>query len=193
YEAEMLAQFPAAFHHYAQRRVGAAGIRYLPRTAFVRQDGGDIVLRGRDGGGEYRLPSDLTLLCLGVKPSPMALETNIYGQIKSGGDTLDSLFAAGDCARFDGPGANTRSAQVALRKGQTAAGNILANRLGKPMQTYDYREQGYLVSLGPHDAIGWIDQPDNIITGITAATVKAAVEKRYDGLLAGIYAPILLS
>ncbi len=144
-----------------------------------------MVLRCRDGTDEYRLPSQLTLLFPGVKPTPVPLMTNCFGQVSAEGEILDRIFAAGDCARFEGRGANTMSAQVALRKGKVVAGNLLRQGVGKEMRPYAYVEHGYFVSLGPNDGIGWLGSKDNIITGHSAAATKTAIEKQYDLLLAG--------
>ena len=146
-----------------------------------------IVLSGRDGETEFRLPSHLSLLFLGVKPNPFPIETNAFGQVIGAGELLDRIFAAGDCARFAGAGANTLSAQVAVRKGKTVAGNILRQGNRDPkMEPYDYEEQGYFVSLGPSDGIGWLDSKENIITGVSALTIKKAAEAQYSLLLSGI-------
>lgn len=186
YERDILGQFPARFRAYAYERMARASIDYLPATAFVRQEDGTIVLWDRDKNSEYRLASNLTLSFLGTKPAPFPLEANNHGQALVGGAVLEQIFAAGDCARFAGAGANTLSAQVAIRKGRTVAANILAHHRSSPLRPYDYAEQGYFVSLGPKDGVGWLETPDNILTGLAATTVKAAIEKQYDLLLAGI-------
>ncbi len=186
YERDVLGQFPARFRAYAYGRMARADIDYLPETAFVRQEDGGIVLLDRGKNSEYRLPSDLTLSFLGTKPNPFPLEANCHGQAIVGGKVLERIFAAGDCVRFAGAGANTLSAQVAIRKGRTVAANILAHHHAGPLRPYGYAEQGYFVSLGPGDCVGWLETPDNILTGLAAATVKAAIEKQYGLLLAGI-------
>ncbi|CAG0997162.1 hypothetical protein GPROT1_03540 [Gammaproteobacteria bacterium] len=54
------------------------------------------------------------------------------------------------------------------------------------MLPYDYAEQGYFVSLGPSDAIGWLGNQDNILTGLSAVTLKKAAEAQYGLLLSGV-------
>lgn len=184
YESRVLGQFPRRFHDHVADLMREEGIEYLPGTAFKRQDGDAIVLARRDTAEEFRLPSCLSLVFLGVKPHPFPVETNAFGQAVAVGETLDRIFAAGDCSHFAGQGANTLSAQVAVRKGKTVAENLL--RQGRGMVAYDYAEQGYVVSLGPSDAIGWLGSPENIITGLAAVSVKKAAEAQYDLLLAGI-------
>ncbi|HUL11936.1 MAG TPA: FAD-dependent oxidoreductase [Methylococcaceae bacterium] len=187
YGQRVLDQFPEVFHEYALERMRREGIEFFPNTVFQRQEDDMIVLSGRDGETEFRLPSHLSLLFLGVKPNPFPIETNAFGQVIGAGELLDRIFAAGDCARFAGAGANTLSAQVAVRKGKTVAGNILRQGNRDPkMEPYDYEEQGYFVSLGPSDGIGWLDSKENIITGVSALTIKKAAEAQYSLLLSGI-------
>lgn len=186
YEAEILGQFPERFRLYAYDKMARAGIEYVPDSAFIRQQDDTIVLAHRPSGTEFRLPSYLSLLFLGVRPNPFRIEANAFGQAIVNGASLDRVFTAGDCTRFAGTGANTLSAQVAVKKGGTVAANILALGRSAPMQAYDYVEQGYVVSLGPRDGIGWWQSPENIITGLPAAIIKASAEKQYDLLLGGL-------
>ena len=191
YEQRVLGQFPDCFYHYALERMLRESIEYFPSSAFLRQEDDVMVIRRRDGNDEYRLPSQLTLLFPGVKPTPVPIMTNRFGQVLAKGEILDRIFAAGDCARFEGAGANTLSAQVALRKGKAVASNLLCRAAGQEMRPYVYAEHGYFVSLGPNDGIGWLETKENILTGHSAAVIKTAIEKQYDLLLAGIdtYAP----
>lgn len=187
FEQSVLGQLPRHFHDYVCERLRREGIEYLPNTAFLRQENEDIVLAHRDGKGEFRLPSHLTLQFLGVKPAPVPIETNCFGQVIADGEVLPQIFAAGDCAHFEGTGANVLSAQVAIRKGKLVAGNIHRQRAaGSRMRSYGYTEKGYIVSLGPLDAIGWLDRTENMITGLRALTLKKAAETQYDLLLGGI-------
>jgi NADH dehydrogenase len=187
YEAHVLGQFPPRFDGYAQERMAAAGIDYWPNTALLRQEGETLVLANRQGGPEISVPSQFSLQCLGVRPSPLLIEANCYGQAQVLGEIFDRVFAAGDCARFAGAGANSLSAQVALKKGRLVALNVLNHAAGRALQAYDYIEQGYCVSLGSKDAIGWLETPEHIITGWPALATKKAAETRYDLMLLGVY------
>lgn len=183
---EILGQFPERFRRYARDKMARTGIEYLPNTAFIRQQGQTLVLAHRLSGDEFCLPSDLSLLFLGVKPHPFPIAANCFGQATVNGETLGRIFAAGDCAHFAGNGANTLSAQTAIQKGCTVAANILSLSRLAPMRAYDYAEQGYFVSLGPRDGIGWLQSEENIITGLPASIIKTAIEKHYERLLADI-------
>ncbi|MBS1213684.1 MAG: FAD-dependent pyridine nucleotide-disulfide oxidoreductase [Proteobacteria bacterium] len=187
FEPRLLSQFPAAFHDYAYKRLQQESIEWFPATEFIRQEENTVIARTRDGGAECRLFSALTLLFPGVRPTPVAVETNPFGQVVSHKGLLDRIFSAGDCAHFDGPGANTASAQVAVRKGKAVAANTLRLCSGNgDMTAYRYRERGYIVSLGPLDAIGWLGKEDRITRGLRASALKAAIERQYDLLLAGV-------
>lgn len=187
YESRVLGQFPHRFHDYVVERLQDEGIDYFPNTAFKCQTEDSMVLLHRDTGEEYNVPSQLSLLFMGVKPNPFPIQTNAFGQVIANGETLKRIFAAGDCAHFTAPGANTPSAQMAIRKGQTVAKNVL--REGIPngaMSVYDYAEQGYFVSLGPSDGIGWLGQPENLFTGLSAVALKKAAEAKYSLMLSGM-------
>jgi NADH dehydrogenase len=187
HSATVLNMLPRPFHDYVYARIRQNGIDYLPNTSFIRQEGENLILATQDSGLELSLPSALSLQCLGVKAYPIPIETNGYGQIIVQGQTLQTLFAAGDCARFSGSGANSLSAQVALRKGRAVALNLLNHATGRTLSAYDYREKGYFVGLGKADCIGWLGTPDNIKTGLPAMAIKKASETQYDLLLSGVY------
>jgi NADH dehydrogenase len=44
---------------------------------------------------------------------------------------------------------------------------------------------GYLISLGPKDAIGWVGLRCNVVAGYPAMVLKELVEAQYDLLLTG--------
>ena len=187
YESRVLGQFPQRFHDYVLERLLDEGIDYFPNATFKCQTEDSIVLSHRETGEAFKLPSGLSLLFMGVKPNPFPIQTNAFGQVMANGETLNRIFAAGDCAHFTAPGANTPSAQVAIRKGKTVAENVL--REGVPnsaMRVYDYTEQGYFVSLGLSDGIGWLGKPENIFTGLPAVALKKAIESKYSLMLSGI-------
>jgi NADH dehydrogenase len=83
-------------------------------------------------------------------------------------------------------GSNLLTSQSALRKGRAAAKNILLQagvlRFCLP---YMHQDSGYLLSLGPSDAIGWIGSKNKLISGLPAFMAKEAIEAQYDWLLSG--------
>jgi NADH dehydrogenase len=186
-----LKQFRPELGRYAQARMDDLGIEFVPKQFFRKQDAGRIVLEGRDDGEEIELPSDLALLFVGKSPA-FRLETNWFGQVMAGGAVLERVFAAGDGSHYRLPGSNALSAQTALRKGKLAARNILRHSgTVKLLEPYLHQELGYVVSLGPSDAVGWIALERNVVGGLPATVVKEIVEAQYDLLLAGVDTYIL--
>lgn len=185
-EDTVLKQFAPALGQYVRTRIADAGIDHLPRTFFRRQEGGKVIVESRDTGEPLELDSNATFLFPGKNPD-RAVNTNLFGQVTVGGKALDRVFAAGDCSRYAGIGSNTMTAQAAVRKGKLAARNILrsSGRL-KILEPYLHRDLGYVISLGPNDAIGWLALEGNVVAGVPALVVKELVEAQYDLLLAGI-------
>jgi NADH dehydrogenase len=84
------------------------------------------------------------------------------------------------------------SAQSAVRKGRLVARNILrAAGPVKIMEPYLHRELGYVISMGPSDAIGWLGFESNVVAGLPAGLAKEVIEAQYDLLLTGIDTYIL--
>ena len=79
------------------------------------------------------------------------------------------------------------TAQSAVRKGKLAARNILRHSgTLKLLEPYLHRDLGYVVNLGPADAVGWLALEGNVVSGIPALLIKEVVAAQYDLLLAGI-------
>lgn len=186
-----LSQFDPKLGRYVLARMADLGIEHV-HGQFFREQGADrIILEARETGERSELPSELALLFVGKSPA-FCLETNWFGQVMVEGETLDRVFAAGDCSRYRLPGSNALSAQTAVRKGKLAARNILrhSGRV-KILEPYWHQDLGYVISMGPSDAVGWIALERNIVAGLPATVVKEIVEAQYDLLLAGIDTYIL--
>jgi NADH dehydrogenase FAD-containing subunit len=99
---------------------------------------------------------------------------------------LNLIDSAGDCSHYDEMGSNLMTSQSALRKGRAVAKNILLKagvlRFCLP---YMHQDIGYLLSLGPSDAIGWIGSKNTLVSGLPAFMAKEAIEAQYDWLLSG--------
>ncbi|MGF1526268.1 MAG: NAD(P)/FAD-dependent oxidoreductase [Candidatus Competibacterales bacterium] len=181
-----LAGFPEGVVAAVDAKIRATPrIDYFPSTRLVDSPPGQVILEGPQE--RFTLPSRLTWLFPGLMPAPEPLTTNSYGQVVvDGREVVDNVFAAGDCARFDGVGLNRLSAQAALRKGAAAAENLRAvARNGSPTP-YTYQEQGYVVHLGPNDGVGWLLDQANVIRGAAAIAAKAAVEAQFALRLEGV-------
>jgi NADH dehydrogenase len=185
-ENRVLNQFPIGFSTYTHSKMTELGIEFFPDTRYLGQQGEQILLGDNLTGREFNLPSSISFLFIGKK-----LETpfsaNIFGQVVVEGTVLPNIFAAGDCCIYRAPGSNTMTAQSAVRKGMLSARNILrhsgALRLLEP---YLHRDLGYVVSLGPMDAIGWLALEGNVVGGMPAMVIKELVEAQYDLLLTGL-------
>jgi NADH dehydrogenase len=182
----VLTQFRPALGKYVKSNMASLGIEFLPNTLFQGQEGEDLLVETKQSGEQIRLASGLTFCFVG-KRSSFALETNPSGQVVVGRTLLSHVFAAGDCSDYRSFGSNAKTAQSAVRKGKLCARNILrhSSRL-KLLEPYLHQDLGYVVSLGPRDAIGWIGLQANVVGGTPAVAVKELVEAQHELLLAGI-------
>jgi len=153
---------------------------------FLNQRAGKILLEDKNTGQNFELPSIMSLVFSGKKQSNI-LATNSFGQVIVDRTPLKNIFAAGDCAVYQSFGSNAMTAQSAVRKGKLVAHNILRHAsVLKILEPYLHRDIGYVVSLGPVDAVGWLALENNVITGIPALVIKEIVEAQYDLLLTGV-------
>ena len=84
-------------------------------------------------------------------------------------------------------GSNLMTSQSALRKGKAAAKNILKEAgILCFCLPYMHQEFGYLLSLGPDDAVGWIGSKNNIVSGLPTFIAKEGIEAQYDLMLSGV-------
>lgn len=180
-----LPELPQRFDDYVRQRMASFGVEFLPNCEFCRQTENCVEV-GTSKGELLRLPSQLSLLFLGRSPQPQRLAANQYGQVMYGDQTLENIFAAGDCVSYDGNGLDKPTAQAAIRKAQHAAENIVRTQRKISLKPYDYQELGYVVSLGDFDAVGWLGMQQTVLTGVGAAGLKTAIEGQYDLLLKGI-------
>jgi len=185
-EPAPLKQFPSKLGCYVEARISDLEIDYRPNCFFRSQASGQVVLEGRETGEMIELPSDLSLLFTGKSPTPR-FQADLFGHIVVNAKTLDAVFTAGDCSHYRGPGSNAATAQSAVRKGRLVARNILrASGPLKVPEPYLHRDLGYVISMGPRDAVGWIALQRNVVAGFAADVVKDLVEAQYDLLLDGI-------
>ena len=186
-----LRQFNPKLGRYVVSRLQDLDIDYVPNHVFEAQTPDRINLKNQDTGEAVELPSALSLLFVGMGGG-RRLETNLFGQLKLKGKVQRKIFAAGDAALYPVPGSNALSAQTALRKGRLAGRNILrhSSRL-KLLEPYLHRDLGYVIGMGPSDAVGWVGLEGNIVAGQPAALLKEVVESQYDLLLAGMDTYIL--
>ncbi|MBK6958032.1 MAG: FAD-dependent oxidoreductase [Nitrosomonas sp.] len=182
----VLEQFPDGFGSYVEARMRDMDIAFYPNTYYREQQDGQILLTNKQTKEPFELASSLSILFLGKKQQNI-FTANAFGQVIVNQEPLQNIFVAGDCSYYQSLGSNTLTAQSAVRKGKLVARNILRHS-GFPglLEPYLHHELGYVVSLGPSDAVGWLVSEGNLITGIPALTIKELVEAQYDLLLVGI-------
>jgi NADH:ubiquinone reductase (H+-translocating) len=182
----VLQQFPEEFSDYTQAHMAELDVEFYPNTRYREQETGDVALENAETGRIFRLASSMSLLFLGKRPE-ILLSANAFGQVMIEHESLQNIFTSGDCSIYNSSGSNTMTAQSAVRKGMLAARNILRHS-GFPglLEPYWHRDLGYVVSLGPSDAVGWLALEDNVVGGVPALLIKEIVEAQYDLLLTGI-------
>ncbi len=182
----VLEQFPDGFGAYAESRMRDLNIAFYPNTYYSEQGPDAVLLTEKITKKQFELPSSASILFLGKKQQ-RTYTANAFGQVLVNQKPLQNIFAVGDCSYYQSLGSNTLTAQSAVRKGKLVARNILRHS-GFPglLEPYIHHELGYVVSIGPADAVGWLVSEGNLITGIPALTIKELVEAQYDLLLAGI-------
>jgi NADH dehydrogenase len=185
-EDRVLTQFPAGFSTYAEARMADLDIDFYPNTYYREQQADKVLLEEPGTGRELTLPSAISLLFLG-RTLQMPFSANVFGQVVIQQKPLQNIFTAGDCSIYNSFGSNSMTAQSAVRKGMLAARNILRHSgTFKLLEPYFHRDLGYVVSLGPADAVGWLALERNVVNGIPAMVIKEIVEAQYDLLLTGI-------
>ncbi len=183
---KLLSPFPVAIGHYVEKRLFEKRITVLKNRFYKGIEERQIVLQDSHSGEKSFLSSDLTLLLLGKKPE-LLLHANSSGQVILDRSVLTHIFTAGDCSHYDDMGSNLMTSQSALRKGKAAAKNMLREAgILRFCFPYMHQDIGYLLSLGPDDAVGWIGSKNNIISGLPAFIAKEGIEAQYDWLLSGV-------
>jgi NADH dehydrogenase len=180
----VLQQFPAGFSEYTEARMSDLGIDFQQNTYYQKQTENSIFLKSKETKEEFELPSKITLLFLGNNPGKR-LSANTFGQVIIDSQPIRNIFIAGDCSNYNSYGSNTMSAQSSVRKGRLAACNILRDSsILKVFEPYLHQDLGYVINLGPKDAVGWLAVEKNVVGGTPALLLKELVESQYDLLLA---------
>jgi NADH dehydrogenase len=188
---KLLSPFPAEIGRYVEKRLFEKRISLLKSQYYKGKQGREILLENSLTGDKSVQGSDLTLLLLGKKPE-LLLHANSSGQVVLDRKVLRHIFTAGDCSYYDDMGSNLMTSQSALRKGKAAAKNMLRDAgILSFCLPYMHQDIGYLLSLGPDDAVGWIGSKNNIVSGLPAFIAKEGIEAQYDLLLSGVDSYVL--
>ena len=150
-----------------------------PYKSFGR---GRVRMDGPDGAASE--PAAGVLLCTG--PRARRIDADAAGRVLHRGEPLPGIFAAGDCARWLDVPFDAATAQTAVRKGRHVAETVVHVAKGRAPEDWEAPQLGFFLSLGPHDAIGWIFARAAVIQGLPAVAAREAIEARWDLLLRGI-------
>ncbi|WP_157060558.1 NAD(P)/FAD-dependent oxidoreductase [Pantoea sp. A4] len=156
----ILPALPPRISTAAQNELTKLGVKVLTQTMVTSADENGLNTKG----GEF-INADLMVWAAGIKaPDFMkgigGLETNRINQlvVKETLQTTedDSIYAIGDCASCALPsgGFVPPRAQSAHQMASRVLGNILAQRNGKPLKAYVYKDHGSLVSLSRFSTVG---------------------------------------
>ena len=182
---KLLGTFPTELADYVEQRIAEKSISVLQNQYYKGIQNNQIILENRWTGEESTIASDLTLLLIGNQ-SKLTLQANLSGQVINHNTVLNSIFTAGDCSHFDGMGSNLMTSQSAISKGKAVAKNILLKAgILKFCLPYMHQDRGYLLSLGPNDAVGWIGNKNILVKGLPAFIAKETIEAKYDWWLLG--------
>ncbi|ORM68624.1 NAD(P)/FAD-dependent oxidoreductase [Pantoea rwandensis] len=156
----ILPALPPRISAAAHQELTKLGVRVLTQTMVTSATEEGLNTKG----GEF-INADLMVWAAGIKaPDFMkeigGLETNRINQLVVK-DTLqttldDDIYAIGDCASCALPsgGFVPPRAQSAHQMASRALENILAQRKGKPLKAYVYKDHGSLVSLSRFTTVG---------------------------------------
>ena len=156
---ELLPRLPERIGVSVRQELGRIGVavRVGTRVSEVRKD--SVVT----SEGEV-IPAQISVWAAGVKApewlGECGLPVDKLGRIEVDDDLsvrgMPNVFAIGDCAaarNADGSEVPPR-AQAAHQMATVAAKNVIAQRRGKRLRTFKYRDFGSLVSLSKYSTIG---------------------------------------
>jgi NADH dehydrogenase len=178
----ILAAEPEGLRRAVHDRLDELDLEVRLGTFYSGFGRGRVRMRGPDG--DVSEPAAGVLLCTG--PAGEKIEADAAGRVLAGGRPLAGVYAAGDCARWQGVPFDAATAQTAVRKGRHVAETIARLGAGREPENWDARQLGFFLSLGPRDAVGWIFARSALISGLPATAARDAVEARWDLLLRGL-------
>ncbi len=170
----------------------------LRKAVYERLDGLNVDIRMGTryesfGRGRIRMsaagsalsePAGGVLLCTG--PKVQRIDADAAGRVLHRSRPLAGIYAAGDCARWKDVPFDAATAQTAVRKGRHVADTVARVAKGRAPEAWDARQLGFFMSLGPHDAVGWVFKRAALISGLPAVAAREAIEARWDLLLRGL-------
>lgn len=151
----------------AHKHLVDLGINVHTGTRVKTVNKNEIICLNPQTGQDMSISTGLTAWCAGIKAEPwlkdIGLETTRLNQLvvtPTLQSTLHpSIFAMGDCASFsqqkDGKSiVAPPTAQVAHQQGTFLAKALPLHIKGEQLPTFNYRDNGALVSVSKHHAVG---------------------------------------
>lgn len=173
---------PKALRREVIERLDELGVELRLGTRYAGFGRGRVRMVTADGASSA--PAGGVLLCTG--PAGQRIAADAAGRVLHAGRPLPAIYTAGDCARWTGVRFDAATAQTAVRKGRHVAETIMAVAQGREPASWDARQLGFFLSLGPRDAVGWAFARAALITGRPAVAAREAIEARWDLLLRGL-------
>lgn len=178
----ILASEPEGLRREVLERLDALDLDIRLGTFYEGFGRGRVRMKGP--AGKLSAPAAGVLLCTG--PTARRIDANAAGQVLHRRRPLPGVYAAGDCARWRGVPFDAATAQTAVRKGRHVAETVARVAVDREPAHWDARQLGFFLSLGPHDAVGWVFARAALVNGLPAVAAREAVEARWDLLLRGI-------
>jgi NADH:ubiquinone reductase (H+-translocating) len=172
---------PEGLRREVLRRLAGMNVDLRLGTFYNGFGRGRVRMEG--AAGQVSEPADGVLLCTG--PRKARIEADASGRVLSGGRPLPGIYAAGDCASWNGVRFDAATAQTAVRKGRHVASTVARVLAGREPPKWRAQQLGFFLSLGPRDAIGWAFRRGTLITGLPALAAREAIEARWELLLRG--------
>lgn len=159
---EILYDLPKTQRDTARRRLEKLGVSLVTGSMVEKVSAGQVALA--DG---RIVDSSVLVWCGGAKADPHAqqwgFECDNAGRLIVGQDLrtkeYPEVYVLGDIAAFRDPKTNRTLpmlAQFAIREGECAASNIMAELDGRPTGDFVPHMHGEFVSVGPSWGVGWM-------------------------------------
>jgi NADH dehydrogenase FAD-containing subunit len=157
------------------------GVQISEDTTVKHIEGKNIELK--DGKS---LPTAITFLAMGVKPSPLFLNT-LLPTGEDGGLLVnfflqsveyDNIFGGGDCITLKGMTLD-KVGVYAIRQNPVLCHNLFAALEGKPLNKFDPGPQNYLQLLNMGDGTGIFRKGNWVWKGKLAFIIKDRIDRRF--------------
>lgn len=177
----LLKRFPEKVRQLAYRSLARRGIKIFEGLSASRLDEGVAILS--DG---LRVPCDLALVAVGVKPQP-DLARHGVGMGPKGGILVDrflrsvshgNIFGGGDCISFE-PGELDKVGVYPVRQNPVLRHNLMAALEDKDLTPFEGAGGGYLLILNCGDGRGILSKGGLAYEGHTAMWLKDRIDRSF--------------